>query len=87
MTVDFGTPLKAGRVYPLPTATCVTNNGKVELKIKLSDKVQAKIIDDAVHILECVWSERIKDMFSYYTDNKEALAIASKIEDIYKSIA
>lgn len=83
-TVDFGSPLRAGRVYPVPTASCTKNDKNIEMDVFLSDKSQFTIIENAIKILDCVYSEKIEQMFSYYTDDKDALAAASEIEKIYK---
>ena len=85
-TVDFGSPLRAGRVYPVPKASCIKNNGNVEMEVPMSDKSQFTIIEDAVKILNLVRSGKIEKMFSYYTDDKEALLTASEIEKIYNEI-
>lgn len=86
-TVDFGTPIQTGRIYPMPKAHCTKNNGNIEMDVSLSDKSQFTIIENALKILDCVRNEKIKQMFSYYTDNKDALATASEIEKIYKTIS
>lgn len=83
-TVDFGSPLRAGRVYPVPKASCTKNDKNIEMDVFLSDKSQFTIIENAIKILDCVYSENIEQMFSYYTDDKDALAAASEIEKIYK---
>lgn len=85
-TVDFGSPLRAGRVYPVPKASCIKNNENVEMEVSLSDNSQFMIVEDAIEILDLVRSGKIEKMFSYYTDNKEALLTASEIEKIYDEI-
>lgn len=85
-TVDFGSPLRAGRIYPVPKASCIKNNGNVEMEISLSDNSQFTIIEDAIEILDLVRSGKIEKMFSYYTDDKEALLTASEIEKVYAKI-
>lgn len=85
-SVDFGSPLRAGRVYPVPKASCIKNNGNVEMEVSLSDKSQFAIIEDAIEVLDLVRSGKIEKMFSYYTDDKEALLTASEIEKVYAKI-
>lgn len=85
-TVDFGTPLRAGRVYQVPKASCIRNNENVEIEISLSDKSQFMIVKDAIEILNLVRSGKIKKLFSYYTDDIEALLTASEIEKVYAKI-
>lgn len=85
-TVDFREPLRAGRVYPVPKASCIRNNENVEMEVSLSDKSQFVIIEDAIEILDLVRSGKIEKMFSYYTDDKEALITASEIEKVYAKI-
>lgn len=85
-TVDFGSPLRAGRVYPVPKASCIKNNENVEMEVSLSDNSQFMIVENAIEILDLVRSGKIEKMFSYYTDNKEALLTASEIEKIYDEI-
>lgn len=85
-TVDFGPPLRAGRVYPVPKASCIKNNENVEMEVSLSDNSQFTIIEDAIEILDLVRSGKIKKLFSYYTDDKEALLTASEIEKTYMKI-
>ena len=85
-TVDFGLPLMAGRVYPLPKASCIKNGGDIEMEVSLSDKSQFTIIEDAIEILDLVRSGKIEKLFSYYTDDKEALLTASEIEKTYMKI-
>lgn len=85
-TVDFGTPIKASRVYPIPTASCTKDNENVEMNVCLSDESQFVIIENALKILECVRNEKIQQMFSYYTDDKEALSTAAEVEAVYAKI-
>lgn len=85
-TVDFGSPLRAGRVYPVPKASCIKNNENVEMEVSLSDNSQFMIVEDAIEILDLVRSGKIEKMFSYYTDDKEALLTASEIEKTYMKI-
>ena len=85
-TVDFREPLRAGRIYPVPKASCVKNNGNIEMEVSLSDKSQFTIIEDAIEILDLVRSGKIEKLFSYYTDDKEALLTASEIEKVYAKI-
>ena len=85
-TVDFGLPLRAGRVYPVPKASCIKNDENVEMEVSLSDKSQFIIIEDAIKILNLVRSGKIEKMFSYYTDDEEALLTASEIEKVYTEI-
>lgn len=85
-TVDFGSPLRAGRVYPVPKASCVNNDGNIEMEVSLTDKSQFAIIEDAIEVLDLVRSGKIEKMFSYYTDDKEALLTASEIEKVYTKI-
>ena len=82
-TVDFGSPLRAGRVYPVPKASCVNSDGNIEMEVSLTDKSQFMIIGDAIEILNLVRSGKIEKLFSYYTDDKEALLTASEIEKMY----
>ena len=82
-TVDFGSPLRAGRVYPVPKASCVNNDGNIEMDVSLTDKSQFTIIENAIEILDLVRSGKIEKLFSYYTDDKEALLTASEIEKMY----
>ena len=85
-TVDFGTPMKASRMYPIPTASCTKDSGNVEMDVLLSDESQFVIIKNALKILECVRNEEIKQMFSYYTDDNVALSTATEVEAIYAKI-
>lgn len=85
-TVDFGSPLRAGRVYPVPKASCVNNDGNIEMEISLTDKSQFIIVEDAIEILNLVRRGKIEKLFSYYTDDKEALLTASEIEKVYAKI-
>lgn len=56
------------------------------MEVSLSDKSQFVIIEDAIEILDLVRSGKIEKMFSYYTDDKEALITASEIEKVYAKI-
>lgn len=85
-TVDFREPLRAGRIYPVPTASCVNNDGNIEMEVSLTDKSQFIIIEDAIEILNLVRRGKIEKLFSYYTDDKEALLTASEIEKVYAKI-
>lgn len=85
-TVDFREPLRAGRVYPVPKASCVNNDGNIEMEVSLTDKSQFIIIEDAIEILNLVRSGKIEKLFSHYTDDKEALLTASEIEKVYAKI-
>lgn len=85
-TVDFGSPLRAGRVYPVPKASCVNNDGNIEMEVSLTDKSQFIIVEDAIEILNLVCSGKIEKLFSHYTDDKEALLTASEIEKVYAKI-
>ena len=85
-TVDFGSPLRAGRVYPVPKASCVNNDGNIEMEVSLTDKSQFMIIEDAIETLNLVRRGKIEKLFSYYTDDKEALLTASEIEKVYTKI-
>ena len=85
-TVDFGSPLRAGRVYPVPKASCIKNGGDIEMDVSLFDKSQFMIIEDAIEILDLVRNGKIEKLFSYYTDDKEALLTASEIEKVYAKI-
>lgn len=85
-TVDFGEPLRAGRIYPVPTASCTKNDKNIEMDVFLSDKSQFTIIENAIEILNLVRSGKIEKLFSYYTDDKEALLTASEIEKVYAKI-
>lgn len=85
-TVDFGSPLRAGRVYPVPKASCIKNNENVEMEVSLSDKSQFTIIEDAIEILNLVRNGKIEKLFSYYTADKDALLTASEIEKTYMEI-
>lgn len=82
-SIDFSEPLRAGRVYPVPTASCVNNDGNIEMDVSLTDKSQFTIIKNAIEILDLVRSGKIEKLFSYYTDDKEALLTASEIEKMY----
>ena len=53
------------------------------MEVSLSDKSQFAIIEDATEILDLVRSGKIEKLFSYYTDDKEALLTASEIEKMY----
>ena len=85
-TVDFREPLRAGRIYPVPKASCVNNDGNIEMEVSLTDKSQFIIIEDAIETLNLVRRGKIEKLFSYYTDDKEALLTASEIEKVYTKI-
>lgn len=86
-SVDLSEPIRAGCVYPVPKASCTKNDKNIEMDVFLSDKSQFTIVENAIKILDCVYNEKIEQMFSYYTDDKDALAAASEIEKIYKTFS
>ena len=85
-TVDFGSPLRAGCVYPVPKASCIKNNENVEIEVSLSDKSQFAIIEDATEILDLVRSGKIEKLFSYYTNFIFKQKTAYEIEKMYSEL-
>lgn len=81
ITVDFNSPMKAELdPNPFPNAAC---NKIVILTI---NKEQLEIIINALSIKKAQLKGLVSDIFKYYTDNKNIIRLAEKINTIFASI-
>ena len=81
ITVDFNSPMKAELdPNPFPNAAC---NKIVTLTI---NKEQLEIIINALSIKKAQLKGLVSDIFKYYTDNKNIIRLAEKINTIFASI-
>lgn len=86
ITVDFNSPMKAELdPNPFPNATCnkIDDNVIVTLTI---NKEQLEIIINALSIKKAQLKGLVSDIFKYYTDNKNIIRLAEKINTIFASI-
>lgn len=83
---DFNKPLycKDDPYSPIK-AYCQKADGKTMLFVEASEE-QTDIMISALRILDAENSGDIREVFTYYTDNNEALRIAEEITGIYRSV-
>ena len=54
------------------------------MKLTLIDPIQLSVLQDAVKIYQCLLQDKIKELFTYYTKDEEALKFAERVEKYYK---
>ena len=86
-TVDFRAPIQVSRKIHLPEAICGTSGTEIWMELTLSVSLQQQIIQDAKSVFNALSHGQIREMFSYYTNDKAALDAAAEVERYYHSIA
>ena len=85
-TVDFDKPLPCeDDPYPFPKAVCRKDGTETVLSAEVVT-AQAEIIIAALEIKCLMENGDFKKLFSYYTQNEQAISCAEKITEIYAEI-
>ena len=85
-TVDFGEPLPCGDdLCEFPKADCYDAEGEFLIKVYVDD-TQLRVMSDALKIIHLGYLCQVEKLFRYYTDNAEALKIATEITDLLASV-
>ena len=86
ITVDFNPLMHCENdPYDFPSVKCSIRDGKIYVEVEVNNE-HVQIMNNALQINNAKFNCRIRELFSYYTSDEEALRIADDITVILKDV-
>lgn len=86
ITVDFNPLMHCDNdPYDFPSVKCSIRDGKIYVEVEANNE-HIQIMNNALQINNAKFNCRIRELFSYYTSDEEALRIADDIAVILKDV-